>query len=142
MRRALAAGAVDRIGPVFSSSPVFLLRQRVGLAGGGRPHLLRHISTIPRPCLDFRRLPSGDPQQGPLMVSSISFAPPRPIFPGFGQLAEAALKRQIAARQAEIQAATDKAEAARLAGEVEALKAKLAVLEQKKAPQGTAPAQR
>ncbi|HEV2505393.1 MAG TPA: hypothetical protein VGV39_20115 [Mesorhizobium sp.] len=73
------------------------------------------------------------------MVSSISSTPPRPIFPASGQQAEAALKRQIAARQAEIQATTDKAEATRLAGEVEALKAKLAALEQKKTPQGTAP---
>ncbi|PLP58960.1 hypothetical protein CYK37_10615 [Mesorhizobium loti] len=67
------------------------------------------------------------------MVSSISSTPPRPIFPASGQQAEAALKRQIAAREAEIKATSDKAQASRLAEEVEALKVKLAALQKKKA---------
>ncbi|MBN9234426.1 MULTISPECIES: hypothetical protein [Phyllobacteriaceae] len=80
------------------------------------------------------------------MVSSISSTPPRPPLSASpsGQQTEAALRRQIAAKEAEIQATTNKAQAARLAEEVAALKTRLEILQQKKetARTGGGPAQR
>lgn len=72
-------------------------------------------------------------QKGISVVSSISSNTPRPVFPSAssGQQTEAALKRQIAAKEAEVQETKDKARAEKLAQEIEVLKTKLAALKTK-----------